>query len=139
MFPPIRILAVTVIACGSLFLAGPAHATDRSGKVAARAVRKLHSIRHQLRPAEAVPSPEEEAAPKASKPEAEKPAKPQGKPSEKESIPDEDEEVSPGESPASCEGCELAGVLLGGSLWGMFGVARRRGVPRTVIRGYQPR
>lgn len=53
--------------------------------------------------------------------------------------PDDDEEVSPGDDPASCDGCELAGFSWAGTLWGLFGVSRRRGIPRAVIRGLQPR
>jgi len=137
MFTPIRILAVTVAACGCLFVSGPARAADRDGNELAQPTRKPHHSRPQAKPAEAAPS--REASPQA-RPEAEKPSAPEGKPSEEEeSSPDENEEVSPGDSPVSCDGCELAGIVLGGSLWGLFGVSRRRGVPSPVIRGFQPR
>ncbi|MBW8888507.1 MAG: hypothetical protein JF616_12190 [Fibrobacteres bacterium] len=136
MFPSARILAVTVAACGCLFISGPAHARDRAGKELAQPSRKRHHLRPYPKPAESAPS--RENVPRA-KPHAEKPAAPQSKPSDTESSPSEDEEVSPGDSPASCDGCELAGAVMGGSLWGLFGVRRRRGVPRAVIRGFQPR
>ncbi len=136
MFPSARILAVTVAACGCLFVSGPAHARDRVGKELAQPARKRNHSRSYSKPMETTPSPE--ASPGA-KPQAEKPGAPQGKPSDTESSPSEDEEVSPGDSPASCDGCELAGITLGGSLWGLFGLRRRRDIPRAVIRGFQPR
>ena len=44
-------------------------------------------------------APSRESSPRT-KPQAEKPAAPQNKPSDMESNPNEDEEVSPGDSPA---------------------------------------
>jgi hypothetical protein len=141
MFSPIRILTVTVTACGCLFLAAPVNAGDRpahasgpSRKEVAQPVRKQQHARPHSEAEERMPSRE---APPRAKPGAEKPSTPQGKPADMESTPDENEEVSPGDSPASCDGCELAGITLGGSLWGLFGVRRRRG--EAVIRGLQPR
>jgi hypothetical protein len=134
---PIRILAVTMTACGCLFLAGPAHAVGRDGDdhLVQPSPRRPHLRLHPKQAADELPSRKEPRA----KPEAEKPSTPSGKPSGSESTPDEDEEVSPGDSPTSCDGCELAGFALGGSLWGLFGIRRRRGTTRTVIRGFQPR
>lgn len=133
---PIRILAVTVAACGFLFAPRPALAGHgRAGDELAQPARKTHHSRPSARPAEGSQAP---AAAPAAKPPAEESA-PDGRPSEQEAKPDDDEEVSPGESPDSCDGCELAGFGLAGSLWGLFGFSRRRGGPRTVIRGLQPR
>lgn len=134
---PIRILAVTVTACGCLFLSGPAHAVGRDGDDhLVQPSRRQHHLRLHPKPAaEGIPSREDSRA----KPEAEKPPAPSSKPSGSETSPDEDEEVSPGDNPTSCDGCELAGFTLGGSLWGLFGIRRRRGTTRTVIRGFQPR
>jgi hypothetical protein len=129
-------LAVTAAACGCLlFLPGTAHALSPTGNEIAQPVRKHHP-RQPAKAAEAV-SPKE-TEPRA-EPEAKKPSAPESYPSGQDSQPDEDEEVTPGDNPASCDGCELAGVLLGGSLWGLFGVPRRRGVPRPGIRGLQLR
>jgi hypothetical protein len=133
---PIRSFAVTLTACGCLLLPVTAHALGRNGNEMAQPVHKHHAARLQAKPAEAI-SPEENE-PQA-KPEAKKPSAPEGKPADQNSKPDEDEEVTPGDNPASCDGCELAGIVLGGSLWGLFGLSRRRGVPRPVIRGLQPR
>jgi hypothetical protein len=130
-----RILAVTIAACGFLFAPAPALAKGRAGDELAQPARNPHHhARPQVRPAdEADPAGSKAKAP------AEKSRDSEAKPSDQDSKPDEDEEVSPGDSPASCDGCELAGFALGGSLWGLFGVTRRRGVPRAVIRGLQPR
>lgn len=134
---PIRILAVTVIAFGGLSLPGPSHAVGQPRVELTRPELKHHHGQPaRSKPGEENPSREIAPNPKS---EGEKPSAPDGKPSEKESLPDEDEEVSPGDSPASCDGCELAGFALSGSLWGLFGVRKRRGVHRTVIRGFQPR
>lgn len=134
---PIRSFAVTLAACGCLiFLPGKAHALGRAGDEIAQPVPKHHAGRPHAKAAEVV-SPEE-TEPQA-KPEAKKPSAPDSKPSGQDSQPDEDEEVTPGDNPASCDGCELAGLVLSGSLWGLFGVSRRRGVPRPVIRGLQLR
>jgi hypothetical protein len=115
MSPSARTLAVTVTACGCLFISGPAYARDCAGKELAQPSRKQHPSRSYSKPMNAAPS--REAAPRA-KPQAGKPAAPQNKPSDMESSPNEDQEVSPGDSPASCDGCELAGAALGGNLWG---------------------
>jgi hypothetical protein len=96
---------------------------------------KRHSGARE-RPADAGPAPA--ASPRSEHPVSE-PSEPESRPTEPSSVPDDDEEVSPGDDPASCDGCEMAVVSLGGTLWGLFGVSRRRGVPRTVIRGLQPR
>jgi len=105
MFLLARILAVTVTACGCLFLSGPAHARDCGGKELAQPARKQHPSRPYSKPMHAAPS--RESSPRT-KPQADKPSAPQGKASDTESSPNEDEEVSPGDSPASCDGCELA-------------------------------
>jgi hypothetical protein len=134
MLSPIRILTVTVTALGLLLVPGPVQAQARSGGELAQPARKKHHAPAASKAADksAVPS----AAP-AESPVA--PSKPESLPSEPEAQPDENEEVAPGEDPASCDGCELAVVSLGGTLWGLFGVSRRRGIPRPVIRGLQPR
>jgi hypothetical protein len=107
-----------------------------SGKELAQPARpERHAVPRQRPPDR---KPARSVAPVGQAPLSE-PAEPEPKGVEQSSDPEDEGEVSPGEDPASCDGCELAMISLGGTLWGLFGVSRRRGVPRPVIRGLQPR
>lgn len=133
----IRTFAAAVTACGIL-AAGtfPSAASAASNQELAQPARGKRHAGPREKPTEKMPVPR--AAP-AEKRQGIEPTERETRPEEPSSAPDDEEEVSPGEDPASCDGCELAMVSLGGTLWGMFGVSRRRGMPRTVIRGLRPR
>jgi hypothetical protein len=132
----LRFISVTMTACGLLTAAAlPAQAA--SAKEVAQPARPHHHKGPHDRPGGKAPVPA--VAPPRQHPASEPAERTEGPAEERSSTPDEEEEVSPGEDPASCEGCELAGFALGGTLWGLFGVSRRRGIPRPVIRGLQPR
>lgn len=88
--------------------------------------------------AEPAASPKANPAPNV-RPKSRRPARPSAVPAqeavpterdEPAADPAEDEEVKPGQDPASCDGCELAG-----SLWGLFLMSRRKQIPRPHIRG----
>lgn len=133
----IRIIAVTAGLCGFLLASGPipAAAADRPDEELAQPARKRHHARPPARKAEERPAPSAAPGPRAQPPGA----APESRPAEPEDKGEEEEEVSPGDDPASCDGCELAGSILAGTLWGLFGVSRRRGIPRPVVRGLQLR
>ena len=130
-FVPTRVLAALLTTLGFSLAHGTAEAKDPAGSEWAQPARKLY---HSGSQAGEAPAPA--VAPRA-KPQAEKPTQPESLPEERTTEPDDEEDVSPGENPASCDGCELAGFALSGSLWGLFGFPRRRGGPRTVLRGLQ--
>ncbi len=133
----IRMFAAAATACGIL-AAGtlPSAASAASDQELAQAARGKRHAGPREKPAEKMPVPR--AAPAGKSPGTE-PTERESRPEDPSSAPEDEEEVSPGDDPASCDGCELAMVSLGGTLWGLFGVSRRRGVPRTVIRGLRPR
>ena len=106
----------------------------RSG-LASQPARQNHLPHPAVKPQDEHPRPA--ALPHAKHPEA-RPAAQDPDEDQPATEPEDDEEVSPGDSPTSCDGCELAGFGLAGSLWGLFGVSRKR-LPRPVIRGLQPR
>lgn len=139
MLNPRRILAVTLAASG--FLLAPLALVSHAGETAARGADRAMRAK-SMEPADGGPgqAPARPAAPKPSDSPKADPRRPDGEKGEPASQPGEEEEVAPGEDPASCDGCELAGLVWAGSLWGLFAVerVRRGGIPRAFIRG-QPR